>query len=99
MDGSGDGAHTYQFQATDNAGNVSSIGTCTVKIDTQGPQTAAPGLQSDDRSGWRTTAQTLTLTATDVAGSGIATTYYTVDGGARQTYGTSFSVSGSGAIA
>ncbi len=94
-DGSGDGAHTYQFEATDNAGNVSTIGSCVVKIDTQGPQTVATGLQTDNESGWRSASQIVGLTPSD-AGSGIATTYYTVDGGARQTFTTSFTVSGSG---
>ena len=93
--GSGDGTWTYQFEATDNAGNVSTIGSCVVKIDTQRPQTVATGLQTDDKSGWSLASQTVGLTPSD-AGSGIATTYYTVDGGARQTYSTPFSVSGSG---
>ena len=95
--GSGDGANVYQFQAVDGAGNVSTMGSCTVKIDTQAPQTTAAGLQPDNQSGWRATSQAVTLTPSDGTGSGIAHTYYSVDGGAQQTYsGTPFTVSGMG---
>ena len=95
--GSGDGANVYRFQAVDNAGNVSSLGSATVKIDTQAPQTAATGLQPDNDSGWRAGSQAVTLTPSDGTGAGVAHTYYTVDGGAQQTYGgTSFTVSGIG---
>ena len=41
--GSGDGENVYQYQALDNAGNASAIGTCTVKIDTQGPVVTPTG--------------------------------------------------------
>ena len=75
-DGSGDGAQHYQYQALDNAGNPSAIGNCTVKIDTQGPQTTATGLQPDNHSGWRATSQIVSLTPSD-AGAGVTTTYYT----------------------
>ena len=36
-DHSNDGAHNYQYRAIDNAGNVSDIGTCTVRIGTAKP--------------------------------------------------------------
>jgi hypothetical protein len=38
----GEGAHVYQFRALDNAGNASSLGSCTVRIDTTKPRTTAP---------------------------------------------------------
>ena len=56
-DGSGDGAQHYQYQALDGAGNASATGTCTVKIDTQGPVVTPTGLQADDLSGWRRPAR------------------------------------------
>jgi hypothetical protein len=95
-DGSGDGVRSYQYQALDNAGNVSATGACAVKIDTQGPQTVATGLQPDNHSGWRTTSQVVSLAASDGAGSGVSATYYTLDGSPRQTYGAPFTVSGAG---
>ncbi len=94
-DGSGDGAQHYQYQALDGAGNASATGTCTVKIDTQGPVVTPTNLQGDDLSGWSTTSQTVTLTPSD-AGAGVATTYYTIDGGSQQTYTSPFTVSGTG---
>ena len=67
-----------------------------MKIDTQAPVTTTTDLQADNHSGWRTTSQDVTLTADDGTGSGVAATYYTVDGGAHQTYSTKFTVSGAG---
>ncbi len=93
--GGNDGAHPFEYRALDAAGNASATGTCTVRIDTQGPSTSAGGLQADDHSGWRATSQSVTLAASDAL-SGVATTYYTVDGGAPQTYVSAFSVSGEG---
>ena len=80
-DGSGDGAHVYEYRALDGAGNASATGSCTVKIDTQGPGDRAHGLQPDNHSGWQTSGRTVTLTAGDSSGSGVAATYYTLDGG------------------
>jgi hypothetical protein len=95
-DGSRDGVHVYQYRALDNAGNSSTIGSCTVWIDTTAPTTTAVGLAADDLSGWRTTSQTVTLSADDGLGSGVANIFYTVDGGATQTYSAPFVVSGEG---
>ena len=67
----------------------------TYLIDITAPVTTATGLQADNHSGWRTTSQTVGLTGSD-AQSGVSATYYTVDGGARQTYGAPFAVAGEG---
>ena len=64
--------------------------------DTSAPTTSASGLQSDDHSGWANAAVTVTLTAADAGRSGVAATYYAVDGGAKTTYSTPFSVTGQG---
>ncbi len=87
-DHSGDGVHVYQYRALDNAGNSSTIGSCTVWIDTTPPTTTPVGLAADDLSGWRTTSQTVSLTADDGLGSGVTGISYTVDGGAPQAYST-----------
>ena len=96
-DGSGDGSHTYQYYAVDTAGNSSAIGSCTVWIDTTAPTTLASGLQPDSHTGWRSTSQLVSLSATD-GGSGTtggsAATYYTLDGSSAQTYSGPFTVSG-----
>ena len=79
-DGSGDGAHVYEYRALDGAGNASATGTCTVNIDTTAPLTTAAGLQANNHTGWQNAAQLVTLTADDAL-SGVATTCYTIDGG------------------
>ncbi|MGD0997944.1 MAG: chitobiase/beta-hexosaminidase C-terminal domain-containing protein, partial [Thermoleophilia bacterium] len=94
--GAADGVHVYQYRALDNAGNSSSIGSCTVWIDTTPPTTTATGLQPDNLSGWRTTSQTVSLSADDGSGSGVTSISYSVDGAAPQTYSGPFTVSGTG---
>jgi hypothetical protein len=64
-------------------------------VDTTAPKTVASGLQTGATRGWRHTKQTVTFKATD-AGSGVAATYYTVDGGARQTYSGPFDIATAG---
>ena len=95
-DGSGDGAHVYEYRALDNAGNPSATGACTVKIDTQGPVVTAD--RPAERRSLRlagTASQTVSLAAADAgAGMGSGVIYYTVDGGATQTYGGPFTVAG-----
>jgi large repetitive protein len=78
-DHSNDGVHTIDYRSTDVAGNVESLSSATVRIDTTLPVTT-----DDAPSGWRTSAVTVTLTANDAL-SGIASTQYRVDGGAFQS--------------
>ncbi len=63
--------------------------------DTTPPLTTATGLLADGWTLWRNSSKTVTLDASD-AGSGVAATYYTLDGGLQQTYRTPFSVSAPG---
>ena len=95
-DHSGDGVHVYQYRALDNAGNSSTIGNCTVWIDTTPPTTTAVGLALDDLSGWRTTSQTVSLSADDGAGSGVTAISYTLDNGGAHSYSAPFAVSSPG---
>ena len=88
------GSTTYEFYSKDAAGNLETPKTVTVKIDTIAPTTGASGLQSSATSGWINHSQSVTLTPSDSGGSGLAATYYTLDGGGQQTYSGSFSVSG-----
>ena len=70
--------HTVEYRSTDNAGNVETLRSATVRIDTTLPLTT-----DDAPAGWRTSAVTVTLTANDAL-SGIASTEYRVDGGSFQ---------------
>ena len=80
------GSHTVAYWSTDNAGNVENAHTGYVNIDTTAPQTSAIGLQSANNTGWSASAVPVTFSATD-SQSGLAATYYTIDGGAVQLYG------------
>ena len=93
-----DGIHTIAFYATDNADNQETPDkTCTVKIDTTSPTTAASNLDATAGGSWHKTAVTVTLTPGDGAGaSGVAATYYTIDG-TQHTYSAPFQVSAQGA--
>ncbi len=77
-DHSNDGVHTVEYRTTDNAGNVETLRSATVRIDTTLPATTddAPG-------GWQPSAVTVTLTPADAL-SGIASTQYRIDGGSFQ---------------
>ena len=81
-DGSNDGVHPYEYQATDGSGNVTQ-GTCAVRIDTQPPVTNVE-VAHDDTSG----DVTITFQPSDLGSGmsgGLAATQYQVDGGAWQT--------------
>jgi hypothetical protein len=68
----------------------------TVSDDFEAPTVTTAGLQSSATSGWQKTPVTVKLTATDPGGSGVAATYYTLDGGATQRYSGAFTVSAAG---
>ena len=89
------GTHTIVYWSVDVAGNTEAHHTGYVNIDTTAPATTATGLQANNHTGWATTSQTVTLSATD-AQSGVTTTYYTIDGGTQLLYAGPFLVGGNG---
>jgi len=84
-----DGAHTITYRSSTIGDVWEPTRTAIVRIDTTAPQTRDNG-----PAGWQHGPVTFTLAASDQS-SGVATTTYSIDGGAEQ-YGTSVSVSGDG---
>jgi len=85
------GVSSLEYWSVDQLGNAEETRTVTSRVDLAAPSTTASGLTG----GWSGDDVTVTLDATDDA-SGIEATYYTIDGGATQTYAGPFVVSGSG---
>ncbi len=79
-----DGEHTLEFYSIDVAGNEEAASSIDFKVDANGPVT---GITVD--------GSTVTLTPVDAA-SGVATTYYRIDGGVWMTYLAPFEVRGEG---
>lgn len=80
-----DGDHRLDFQAVDQAGNVEAAQTLRLPLDQTAPSTA---YQPDPNSivgdnGWYRSFITITLIPLDL-GSGVASTFYRIDGGAWQ---------------
>ncbi|MGY1778843.1 OmpL47-type beta-barrel domain-containing protein [Geodermatophilus sp. SYSU D01036] len=86
----GEGTHTVTFWSADHAGNVETAGApLTLRVDGTAPATTVINPISPD-SGWFVTSGIpVAFRATD-EGSGVAATYYTIDGGERRTYGEPF---------
>ena len=82
---SGEGANlSSSATCTDTAGNTASVTVFGIQIDRASPTTTAT-VPAPPASGWYADAVDVTLTGLDAL-SGIATTSYTVDGGATQEY-------------
>jgi hypothetical protein len=85
-DHSNDGSHTITYYSVDRDGNQETPHTATVLIDTTSPTTT-----DDAPTGPQTSDVTVDLTATDPANpdgsaaSGVANTFYSVDGGPLQS--------------
>lgn len=78
---------------TDVAGNVAAFTSTVVNIDLTAPVSTASLSGTAGNNGWYRSAVTVTLAASDAL-SGVAHTYYAVDGGATLTYGVPFQVTG-----
>lgn len=85
-----DGEHTVTFWSKDNAGNVEQAGpSIEVKVDTTAPATEVIDPISP-ASGWFVTSGIPFAFDASDEHSGVAATYYTIDGGSAQTYGEPF---------
>jgi len=83
-------SYFIRYYSVDNAGNTETLKSADINIDRQGPATT-----DDAPEDWVSSNQTVTLTATDTTGSGIAATYYCVDTGntcSPSTSGTSVNI-------
>ncbi len=88
------GTHEVRYRSADVAGNVEDTGTLSVKVDATAPLTTAQFAPPND-AGWNDGAVPVTLAATDAA-SGVASTEYSLDGGAWTPYTEAVDVSGDG---
>ena len=86
---------TQQVTVTDNAGNSATFTSPAVNIDLTKPLTSAtlPGINQQQE--WFTGPVSVTLNASDNL-SGVAGTFYRIDGGPTQTYSSVFSISSDG---
>ena len=79
----GTGAYSVTAAQTDNAGQVGTSAPRSFGVDANAPST------SDNTAtignAWKTTNQTVTLSATDTGGAGVAQTYFTTDGSTPTT--------------
>jgi regulation of enolase protein 1 (concanavalin A-like superfamily) len=91
---SGDGTHQVQYRSADKTGNVEAAKTLAVKVDATAPLTTAQFAPPND-GGWNSGAVPVTLAATD-ATSGVASTEFSLDGGAWKPYTQPVDVSGDG---
>ncbi len=88
----GDGSHTVQFQATDNAGNVTTTAAQQYKVDTTAPVITAVVAGTSGSNGWYTSSVQVNASAT-VSISGVSALNVSVDGGAWNVYATPISLS------
>lgn len=92
----GEGPHTFDFYATDVAGNDGPVQTKAVGIDTVAPASGVSVVGQSTGDGGYTSPVTIILTSTD-ATSGVASIQYRIDGGAWRTYAGPFPLAGNGA--
>ena len=91
---SGDGSRLIVYWSTDWAGHTENQHFFTLKVDGLAPSTTISSTGTNGWNGWRTSAVQVTLSPSD-ARSGVAATYYTLDGGPIQIYAGPFMVDGS----
>ncbi len=85
------GSRTFAVTGTDVAGNTTTETVTYEVADTSAPTVSGTVAPAPNAAGWNTTAVTVTITADDGAGSGVAVIEYSLDGGASWiTYGAPF---------
>lgn len=90
------GTYVINYWSVDAVGNTEQQQSLTVQIDVTAPSTTISTSGTSGNNGWYQSAVSVLLTASDNDQSGVATTYYSVDGGAAQAYTASFNISNSG---
>jgi len=90
-----EGIHTLEYYSVDYVDNTETIKSETIKIDKTLPTTAISVSGVAGLNDWWTSDVTVTLTATDTH-SGIANTYYRIDGASWSAYTSSFSITTEG---
>ncbi len=91
----GDGARLLEYRATDNLGNVEALKSLSFNVDGNAPTTTA-SLSPPAVGGFHRAPTTVTLTASDGAGSGAIAIQYQLDGSGTRTYTGPFQVPTSG---
>jgi photosystem II stability/assembly factor-like uncharacterized protein len=86
------GTTTVSYHSVDSIGQAETPKTATLQIDSAAPVTTISGVPA---SGLALDSVTFSLSATD-GGSGVANSYYTLDGGAQTAYSTPASVTTTG---
>ncbi|HET7114125.1 MAG TPA: PQQ-binding-like beta-propeller repeat protein [Pyrinomonadaceae bacterium] len=89
---SNDGNYTIEFWSVDVASNSETHQTRIVRIDSTAPVTQASVAGAAGTNNWYRSSVQVSLSATDNV-SGVANTFYSVDGGATQTYAGAFVLS------
>jgi hypothetical protein len=92
---SGDGIHTVTYESVNKAGNQELTKTTTISIDSSLPTTQASVAGTLGSAGWYKSPVKVTLNAIDNT-SGVAATYYTVDGGTLVVYTVPFQLTTDG---
>jgi outer membrane protein assembly factor BamB len=86
---------TQQVTVTDNAGNSATFTSPAVNVDLTNPATSAVVSGPSGNMEWYQGAVSVSLNASDNL-SGVANTFYRLDGGSAQTYNNPFSISSDG---
>ncbi len=81
-----EGTHILLYRSTDKAGNVETAKELDIKLDKTAPVTTAAVSPPANANGWNNSDVTVTLSATDTGGSGVASTEYNLDSGGWTTY-------------
>jgi outer membrane protein assembly factor BamB len=93
---SSNGTHTLSYWSVDVAGNTESARSSVVKVDSAAPTTQFIPTGTTGTNGWFRSAVQIFLSAFDNNQSGVASTFYSVDGGTTQTFAGNISINAEG---